>query len=288
MSTPLKKVRSGQKLRIPAEAYNAFVDAATDLRRRQQAQQQEDHPQQRDVGIVLVKNSSGADRGQFAVLGITGPLFAATGAGSNLQEFKNRVVLDCATPSISSHTGKFVVLAEPILSGKIGRAFVAGVFSAKVEIIAADDGYADVKDSASELKTAATGAARILWKESGTGAGKWAILSLGGGGGGGTTGGGFSVLRIFSNRTCGEVYAAYKLTLGTGTFDSAGSTFNASHIGADGEEVTAINTQEGDNATSHKITSGTQRIKLVVGFDLGRTDSYGKKCFLIVAKDFGC
>ena len=37
MPDDLRKVRSGQPLRIPAGAYNAFVDAAVDLRTRQGA-----------------------------------------------------------------------------------------------------------------------------------------------------------------------------------------------------------------------------------------------------------
>ncbi len=35
MPDDLRKVRIGQPLRIPAGAYNAFVDAAVDLRSRQ-------------------------------------------------------------------------------------------------------------------------------------------------------------------------------------------------------------------------------------------------------------
>ena len=35
MGDVFRKVRSGQPLRIPAAAYNAFVDAAVDLRRRE-------------------------------------------------------------------------------------------------------------------------------------------------------------------------------------------------------------------------------------------------------------
>jgi len=35
MPDDLRKVRSGDPLRLPARSYNAFVDAAVDLRRRQ-------------------------------------------------------------------------------------------------------------------------------------------------------------------------------------------------------------------------------------------------------------
>ncbi len=104
---------------------------------------------------MLVKNSSGADRGQFDVLGITRPLFAPSVA---FQESKNRIVLDCTSPRTSSHTGKFVVLAEPIKAGQVGRAFASGVFPAKLEIVSAGNKFADVKASTAELKTGSTGA----------------------------------------------------------------------------------------------------------------------------------
>jgi hypothetical protein len=184
MSEPLQKVQSGQRLRIPAAAYNAFVDAARDLRSRQQSRSQGLSVSQPQAAFtVRVKNASGADVARFGVLGIDQPLFSPA---ANVEEFKNRVVLQCSTPTIASHTGKFVIAAEPIANDQIGTAFIAGVCAANVEITAETDAYADVKASATELKTGSSGIAQILWKESGTGTGKWAIVRFGGSGGGGS------------------------------------------------------------------------------------------------------
>ena len=74
-------------------------------------------------GIVLVKNSSGADRDRFDILGIDGPIIAPT---DNPDEFKNRVTIDGITPAMADHTGQFVILAEPIASGAIGRGHLDG------------------------------------------------------------------------------------------------------------------------------------------------------------------
>jgi hypothetical protein len=178
----LKKVQPGEKLRIPAAAYNAFIDTARDLRQRQQSQKQDDRPQQRDTGIVLVKNASGADRNRFDVLGIDNTVVTPS---DNLDQFKNKVALGGVTPTESDHTGRFVILLEPLVSGAIGQAVAAGVSPAQVDVQDEDDRFADVKDGdAASLKTASSGAAAILWKESGTGV-KWAVVRIGAGGGGG-------------------------------------------------------------------------------------------------------
>jgi hypothetical protein len=201
MSEPLRKVQSGQRLRIPAAAYNAFVDAARDLRSRQQSQSQQLAVSQPEAVVtVRVKNTSVSDVARFGVLGIDQPLFTPT---ANIEEFKNRVVLQCSSPSVASHTGKFVIAAEPIASGQIGTAFITGVCVAKVEITSANDVYADVKASAAELKTGSSGLAQILWKESGTGTGKWAIVRLGGGSSG--KGGSLQQFKIKSSASSGQI-----------------------------------------------------------------------------------
>jgi hypothetical protein len=68
---------------------------------------------------------------------------------------------------------------EPLESGAVGRACVAGVCPVRLNVIDADHRYADVDDAAYTLKTSNTGGTRILWKESGTGT-KWAMVLLGG------------------------------------------------------------------------------------------------------------
>ena len=89
------------------------------------------------------------------------------------------------TPADPTHLGRFAILTGPIPNGKIGQAAVAGVCVAKVDVQAEDDGFADIADgSTASLTSGPSGAATILWKETGTGE-KWAIVRFGGGGGAG-------------------------------------------------------------------------------------------------------
>ncbi|WP_428937755.1 hypothetical protein [Fontivita pretiosa] len=179
MSDPLTKVQSGQKLRIPAAAYNAFVDAARDLRQRQQRQDQEPQARMRETGIVLIKNASGADRARFDILGVSDALIKPT---DNLDQFKNRVALVGVTPLEADHQGRFAILLEPLAANAIGLAMAAGVSPVQINVADEDNVFADVKNSdAAMLQSGSSGAATILWKERGTGV-KWAVVRIGAGG----------------------------------------------------------------------------------------------------------
>jgi len=172
----LNKVQSGDPLKIPAPTFNTFVDTANDFLARRHDQFQGSRPAARHSGIVLVRNDSGADRARFDVLGIDSPLFAPADAPDT---FKNAVILAGVTPTATDHTGKFVVLLEPVASGAIARAVLAGVTAARVNVTDSGNQYADVEDGqCGELLGGLSGTAQILWKEEGTGV-KWAVLRLG-------------------------------------------------------------------------------------------------------------
>lgn len=128
-----------------------------------------------DPCIVRVKNSSGADRGRFEVLGVDGVVFTPT---DNLAQFQNAIYLDGKKPT-ASHLGKFVLLCQPLPSGAIGWAWVAGACVVKVDFGYDGQPYADVKDGDTGLLLGGEGgAAQVLWKEEGTGT-KWAVVRLG-------------------------------------------------------------------------------------------------------------
>jgi hypothetical protein len=178
MGDALKKVRSGESLRMPAAAYNSFIDAAVELRQRQQSQGREAQREFRQSGLVLVRNDSGADVDQFHVLGIDGPLIAPDASEQN---FKDRVALKGVAPTEDDHLGRFVVCIEPIKAGALGVACAAGVCQVKIDVPDEDTErpFAEVADGVTaNLEAVHSGSADILWRAGGTGV-QWAIVRLG-------------------------------------------------------------------------------------------------------------
>lgn len=113
---------------------------------------------------------------RWGVLAITGVAITPTASpGGATASFEEMPVLTGATPSAT--TTAWCVAVEPIESGKIGRVAVGGVVQCKVEVDKADDKF--VGCSGSGLKTGVKGEGLILYKESGTGSGKWALVRLG-------------------------------------------------------------------------------------------------------------
>ena len=178
MSSALKKVRSGDPLVIPAAAYNAFIDAAIDYRQRTAHLGQGAQPSFSQASIVLVRNDSGSNQNRMAVLGVDAPIIDPS---ANEEEFRNRVALSCVAPEEGTHEGRFVVLAEPIANGKIGRAYAAGVCPVKIDVPDEEHEwrYAEIADGITgNLKVGMQGSAGILWRAGGTGV-QWAVIRLG-------------------------------------------------------------------------------------------------------------
>ena len=191
MSDAMKKVQSGQPLVIPAGAYNAFIDTALDFRQRTTHLGQGRQPSFAQASLVLVRNDSGSDLDRFEILGIDAPVIDPV---DNEEAFKNRVAVSGVTPVIAppeedppdedpedSHEGRFVVLAEPVKIGKIGRAFAAGVCPVKIDVAdeSQDCRFAEIaEDLSSNLEVNPSGSAAILWRAGGTGL-QWALVRLG-------------------------------------------------------------------------------------------------------------
>ena len=132
---------------------------------------------------ILVKNATTGPVNRWGVLSVAGVVFTPSGAtGSATQQFQDRPVLSGGLPTGGT---SFVVAVEPIKAGSIGRAAVAGVVQAKINIVSESDTFATAKDGdLTQLTSASSGEATILWKESGTGANKWALVRFGAGAGG--------------------------------------------------------------------------------------------------------
>jgi len=175
MGDAFRKVRSGDPLAIPANTFNAFIDAAI-AHRQQQNVGGGRQSAYRQASIVLVRNDSGTDVGQFGVLGISGVVFDPATA---LEGFQGRVALSGVTPVAGTHEARFVIAAEPIKSGDIGTAYIAGARQVQVSVADANHRFAEiVGGDAAKLASGVAGTAHIIWKEAGTGT-KWAIVRFG-------------------------------------------------------------------------------------------------------------
>jgi len=180
MSDPLKKVQSGQPLVIPANAYNTFIDAARDYQDRRMRQQARTVTPDTKPGVVLVRNTSGADQNRFAVMEITSPVIGPT---DNLLEFQNKIAFDAVAPTADG-ISRFVVLAEPIKNTKLGQAVLAGITPVQIDVTDESAEYAQpIEAETGYLRTASTGSARIVWKDVGTGL-KWGVVQIPAGGAG--------------------------------------------------------------------------------------------------------
>ena len=177
-----RKVAPGDSLRIPAGAYNTFIDAAVDFQRRtrDQASQAKDVPQ--IPGTVYIRNDSGADRARYEILGVSGPLFPL---GSTDGSFRDATALIGVVPTEAGHKGRFVILVEPLRAGQIGRALAVGVSPVMVSLTDPAHKFADVADgNPGHLISSESGAAAILWGSGMPGLG-WMLVRLPAGGGGG-------------------------------------------------------------------------------------------------------
>jgi hypothetical protein len=177
---PLADVAPGQKFTISARGHNLTMEAVRAF--------QTDRITlglagplnlSRNRDFILVRNDTGEDQNQFAVLSLNGLIFSPT---DNLEEFRRRQCHAGIKPTVAVHWGGwFCVLAEPILADKVGRAFVDGITPVKLNVIDEDaHWFADVDDDdvVDTLRTCQDGSAQILMKETGTGE-KWGVVRLG-------------------------------------------------------------------------------------------------------------
>jgi hypothetical protein len=168
-----KRVTSGDKLTIAARAWNACLDAAE--ANRDGVSGGGRNVQFRQADIVLVKNSSGSTVDRFGVLGISGVIFSPS---DKLEAFQDQVAFTGVTPTTTDHTGKFLVCLEPIATGKVGRAWIAGVCQVQVDITDTTHRFCDVRNSdRAKLASSSSGSSRILYSESGTGT-KWCVVRI--------------------------------------------------------------------------------------------------------------
>lgn len=173
---------------------------------------------------VYCRNSSGSNVARWGVLAISGVAITPTSTATDraTTQFEEMPVLTGVTPTRATGD-QFCIAIEPIGNNEIGRVAVAGVVQCKLDVVSATDTTAEPKDgSLVELRTGGESAV-VLWKEPGTGPGKWALVRLGGGK---SVGGGVRLGTISATWTKGTT-ATVTQQNGDGTAISGSPTFTA-------------------------------------------------------------
>lgn len=171
----LKKVRSGERLRIAADHWNTLVDVAQ--RQRDRAVQRVNQPapyQSLNNGLITVRNDTGVVLPRFAIVGLGEPIIDPA---DNEAAFDARPVLSAVEPDAALHATRFAICQQPLGLELIGTALVAGVTPLTVAVQSANDGFAQVSTGeTAQLQSAADGPVRILWKADGTGPQRAVVL----------------------------------------------------------------------------------------------------------------
>jgi hypothetical protein len=188
MGDAFRKVRPGDPVSISAAAWNRVIDQVTTKPRFDSSTS----PYPAINFQVRCRNSTSGDVARWGVLQITGVLETPTGAtGGATGSMDAGTMSFLAYPGIVGVTptdtagARYVVATQPIKAGEIGMAAIDGVVQVKLDVQSASDNFATVKSgSVEQMKTASSGDASVLWKETGTGV-KWGLVRIGAGSGGG-------------------------------------------------------------------------------------------------------
>ncbi|MFN9721233.1 MAG: hypothetical protein ACK58L_21255, partial [Planctomycetota bacterium] len=177
---PFRRVQPGQPLQIPAAAYNAFLDASAAYQRNQQTGVRSGSAELRSSTLIRVRNTSGRDLKQFEVLGIEAPIFDPQ---ESLDAFRREVTFRGVVPDEQEHSGRFVVLQEPVRNNGVGLAVAVGLTIAR--LYDPEDGpegfYADVRQNiVTSVRRRTKTIAPIVWADDVLGEGdlRWVVIHL--------------------------------------------------------------------------------------------------------------
>jgi hypothetical protein len=190
----MNKVTTGQKFSPKATTWNSFIDAAVYVKQRQSDLAGKTLRRDTKSGIVLVRNSTDEDLGQFAVVQIGDLIITPE---DNEQEFRNNLpVFDPISDGLSDPFG---IAQKPIRKNEVGPVMLSGITPGRINIENEAHQYAEATSNG--LKSSSAGTIRVLWKEEETGENKWAILLLGASGSGDTYDGYFKAVNSSEEET---------------------------------------------------------------------------------------
>ncbi|TVQ34116.1 MAG: hypothetical protein EA376_00690 [Phycisphaeraceae bacterium] len=159
---PFRKVRSGERLVIPAPTWNGFIDAARFVRGAAAPTPEAMSRGGRARWDSLAKNGASSNAPRFGVLGIERKM---TLLPDGLDRFitSSRDVL--GRPPTADDYGRFVISVDPIRDGDVGRTLSSGVTLVRLKDWDEDKPqFADIDvGEVGHLKFNPGGAAEILW-----------------------------------------------------------------------------------------------------------------------------
>lgn len=156
----ITRVSRGDPISIRADDWNAVADAVNTSNARRAVG---DVPLVSTLphGMVQVRNATGGTRGRFSIMGIDGATIEPHNA---FGEFISRTRFNVIDPTADHAGGRYVVLAEPIGAGRVGRAYLWGPVPVAVEMVDEAHLFADCEDGNTEaLVSAEAGPVRLVY-----------------------------------------------------------------------------------------------------------------------------
>ncbi len=168
----------GESLKIFAEEYNKFIKAAQIIADNQDLQSRPLEGLNTEKQIIFLKNDSDEDIDQYRAISMAGLVFQPQ---ENETSFKYRFAFKGnkydQSDSALDNPLLFCVTQQSIKAGSLGKAMINGSTQARINVNDESHRYVRMKDNDFVLETAATGQARIQFKEPGAGE-KWAVIQM--------------------------------------------------------------------------------------------------------------
>ena len=128
---------------------------------------------------ILIRNNSGVSCQLFHILQISGVVITPD---DSLPDFQQQPVFTCTIPSGDTQSnGRLVFCAEPMAPGQIGRAWIDGIVTTRINVTDSSHGFATAKANDRTQLASAVQGMPILYKQSGLGQ-KWGVIRYGGNG----------------------------------------------------------------------------------------------------------
>lgn len=180
-------VGPGNRPSQSAGLHNRMIDAARANARQSFGRAPEYQPRLDPQDSLLIVNNSGFSLRQFAIVGLTVPVFLPNLNPSAEHVFRQQTAFEIEWPATSASSGRFAILQDPLPVDAVGHAIIAGATVCYVEDSVVIGDSVDVGTIDDVLGADSGGSAKVLWCGPGTdlpeGA-RWGYIRFGGGGSG--------------------------------------------------------------------------------------------------------